>query len=35
VLREPIRVENGRAHVPRGPGLGVEVDEAKVRALAG
>jgi L-alanine-DL-glutamate epimerase-like enolase superfamily enzyme len=30
VLGEPLRIENGRAHVPSGPGLGVEVDEAKV-----
>ncbi|MCA8964439.1 MAG: mandelate racemase [Planctomycetes bacterium] len=33
VLRAPIRVENGEAFVPQGPGLGVEVDEDKVRAL--
>jgi len=30
VLAEPLRVEDGRAHVPAGPGLGIEVDEAKV-----
>lgn len=35
VLKEPLRVVGGRIAVPQGPGLGVEVDEAKVRALAG
>lgn len=30
VLKSPIRVDNGFAHVPEGPGLGIEVDEAKV-----
>jgi L-alanine-DL-glutamate epimerase-like enolase superfamily enzyme len=30
VLAEPIRVADGRAEVPDGPGLGIEVDEAKV-----
>lgn len=30
VLKRPLRVENGFAHVPSGPGLGIEVDEAKV-----
>jgi len=35
VLREPIRVENGEALVPQGPGLGVEVDpERLTRPLA-
>ncbi len=33
VLRTPIRVEGGVAQVPQGPGLGVEVDEDRVRAL--
>ena len=33
VLAEPIRVEEGVAHVPVGPGLGVAVDEEKVLAL--
>lgn len=33
VLRQPIRVENGQAWVPKGPGLGVEVDEDRVREL--
>ncbi len=27
VLKTRIRIENGYAHVPRGPGLGVEIDE--------
>ena len=30
VLVEPLRFENGKIRVPMGPGLGVEVDEAKV-----
>ena len=30
VLVEPLTFENGRIRVPSGPGLGVEVDEAKV-----
>ena len=30
VLAKPLRIENGRSHVPAGPGLGIEVDEAKV-----
>ncbi|MBK8975833.1 MAG: mandelate racemase [Planctomycetes bacterium] len=33
VLREPVRVEDGVAHVPHGPGLGIDVDEDAVRAL--
>jgi L-alanine-DL-glutamate epimerase-like enolase superfamily enzyme len=33
VLKKPLRIENGNAFVPEGPGLGVEVDEAKVREL--
>jgi L-alanine-DL-glutamate epimerase-like enolase superfamily enzyme len=33
VLVTPLRVENGQAEVPHGPGLGVEVDEEKVREL--
>lgn len=33
VLATPLTVANGRAEIPRGPGLGVEVDEAKVVAL--
>ena len=30
VLKKPLRIENGRAYVPEGPGLGIEVDEKKV-----
>ncbi len=33
VLAEPFKPVNGRLPVPRGPGLGVEVDEAKVQDL--
>lgn len=33
VLRIPLPIENGLAHVPSGPGLGIEVDEAKVVEL--
>ena len=33
VLKKPLRIENGLAHVPTGPGLGIEVDEAKVVEL--
>jgi L-alanine-DL-glutamate epimerase-like enolase superfamily enzyme len=33
VLRKPLRIENGWAYVPQGPGLGVEVDESKVFTL--
>ena len=31
VCASPIKVIKGHAEVPRGPGLGIEVDEAKVR----
>ena len=31
VLKEPIRFADGHFEVPAGPGLGIEVDEAKVR----
>jgi L-alanine-DL-glutamate epimerase-like enolase superfamily enzyme len=34
VLRTPLRIEGDQAHVPAGPGLGIEVDEDKVRQLA-
>jgi L-alanine-DL-glutamate epimerase-like enolase superfamily enzyme len=30
VLKKPLRIENGTAHIPDGPGLGIEVDEDKV-----
>jgi len=33
VLKNPIRVDNGKAYLPEGPGLGVEVDENKVHKL--
>jgi L-alanine-DL-glutamate epimerase-like enolase superfamily enzyme len=33
VLTEPLRIKNGSATVPNGPGLGVDVDEAKVIEL--
>lgn len=35
VLKQPLKVVDGKMDVPTGPGLGVEVDEEKVRALAG
>ncbi len=33
VLKRPIRIENGTAQVPDGPGLGIEIDEDKVTGL--
>ncbi len=33
VLKEPFTVENGRIRIPKGPGLGIEVDEEKVQNL--
>ena len=33
VLAKPLRIEEDQAHVPTGPGLGVEVDEQKVVEL--
>jgi L-alanine-DL-glutamate epimerase-like enolase superfamily enzyme len=33
VLKKPLHIENGIAHVPEGPGLGIEVDEDKVIEL--
>ena len=33
VTREPVRFEQGDLMVPEGPGLGVEVDFEKVRAI--
>ena len=33
VLKKPLKIENGFAHVPEGPGLGIEVDEEKVVEL--
>jgi L-alanine-DL-glutamate epimerase-like enolase superfamily enzyme len=33
ILKEPFEVKNGELHVPAGPGLGVGVDEDKLREL--
>jgi len=33
VLKKPLHIENGTAHVPTGPGLGIDVDENKVIQL--
>lgn len=33
ILTTPIKVEDGKAHVPSGPGLGIEVDEDKLNDL--
>ena len=33
ILTKPLHIENGFARVPTGPGLGIEVDEAKVVEL--
>lgn len=33
VLKKPISVDSGTAHVPEGPGLGVDVDEEKIVEL--
>lgn len=35
VLRAPLTVKDGELAVPDGPGLGVEVDEAKLREMTG
>jgi muconate cycloisomerase len=35
VVVTPVRYEAGYLHVPEGPGLGVEVDEQRLEALAG
>ena len=34
LLRQPLAIAHGHAEVPVGPGLGIEVDEAKVRRYA-
>lgn len=34
VLKAPLRVQGGRIRIPKGPGLGIEVDEEKVRELS-
>jgi muconate cycloisomerase len=31
VVKKPIRFEKGHVHVPEGPGLGVELDESKLK----
>ena len=33
VLAKPLQIANGKAQVPTGPGLGIEVDEQKVVEL--
>jgi L-alanine-DL-glutamate epimerase-like enolase superfamily enzyme len=33
VLSKPLRIEGDQAHVPTGPGLGIEVDEEKVAQM--
>ncbi len=33
VLKKPLRIKNGTAPIPKGPGLGIEVDEDKVTEL--
>ena len=34
LLKSPIRCEGGRLHVPAGPGLGIEIDEAALQRFA-
>jgi len=34
VFKEPFKVEDGTLRIPTGPGLGIEVDETKVRELS-
>jgi len=34
VLKKPLRIKNGVAYPPDGPGLGIEVDEARVAKLS-
>jgi len=34
VLKEPFKVNGGRIKIPKGPGLGIEVDEDKVKDLS-
>ena len=33
LLKEPLQLEDGYLRVPLGPGLGLELDEAKIRAF--
>ncbi len=34
ILKEPLHFENGEVHLPQGPGLGIDVDEEKLRKFA-
>jgi len=34
ILKKPLRIESGTAYPPDGPGLGIEVDEARVAKLS-
>jgi muconate cycloisomerase len=34
IVSSGLRVERGTAHVPQGPGLGIEVDESRFQELA-
>lgn len=34
VLKQPFKIAGGRIKIPKGPGLGIEVDEDKVRELS-
>ena len=33
VLKTPLQIVDGTAHVPVGPGLGIEIDEQKIARL--
>jgi L-alanine-DL-glutamate epimerase-like enolase superfamily enzyme len=35
VVKRPVRIEKGKVYVPEGPGLGVELDDAKLKKYAG
>jgi L-alanine-DL-glutamate epimerase-like enolase superfamily enzyme len=35
VIKEPFIPQGGKVRIPQGPGLGIEVDEEKLRALVG
>jgi L-alanine-DL-glutamate epimerase-like enolase superfamily enzyme len=34
VVKESLRIDRGHIYPPRGPGLGIELDMDKVKALA-
>jgi muconate cycloisomerase len=34
ILKEPVRLEAGASWLPKGPGLGIAVDEAALRSVA-